>query len=306
MRKLVPILALTLCAFLLISLATPAASQGTFPADNDQLDYEFKADALFKYAVGPPDDDYDIQVDFSHVIQNHTDDMYYANATATWVGPSDIFGPYTGLSNWTALMHHYDEDTILHIHPMNPMDWTEYAPFWFSDIVYITPGLIPGDTLQFGYSQSSPPYENNTYMAFGIPVMAGPTFTVGLNQLSTVKIGFDYLYYENQSIFYPPYSGYWDMTVEFEIIWEWSLGFLCQINFDYYVNLYPYSMWDYTEIFMSGNLTLVDYSLAATPTAYTGAINPAANLPIIIAVVAVVIVICIIIFLLIYRSKRGK
>jgi hypothetical protein len=311
LRKLVPILALTLCALLLLSLATPAAAQGTFPADDDQLDYEIRVDTLLKLAQGPPDYDYDIEIDMSHLIQNSSNDFYYANMTWTWVGPSDLFGPYTGESNWTALMHHYQTDEVPHIHIYADMyDWTSYSPFWFTDLFYITPGLEPGDAVHFGYSDMTGPpgttwYENNTYWFFGVPVMAGPAFVVGGNQLSTVKIGMHYEYHENVTLNPSPYYGYWDMEFDFEMIWEWSLGFLCQINFDYYVNTYPYSMSAPTEIFVTGNMTLVDYSLAAAPVAY--GIAPGAELlPIIIAVVAIIIIICIIIFFLIWRSRQGK
>ncbi len=305
MRKLVPILTLTLCAFLLVTLATPIPARA-FPHDNDRLDYEFKMDYLMKFAHGPPDYDYDIEVDISHVIQNSSGDLYWANVTATWVGPTDIFGPYTGLSNWTALLHHYQTGEIPQLIMVNPEDWSEYAPFWTSDLFFIEPGLVPGDSVRLGYSDSSgPPYENNSYMAVGIPVTQGPDFAVGPTLLNTVEIGLDYLYYANNTI----YTGndYWDMTVDFEIIWEWSLGFLCQINFDYYINLRPYDPWAPTEIFASGNLTLVDYSLTDTPAAYIGAGAGAAGLPIIMAAVAAVIIIVVIIIIFLYwRSRKGK
>jgi hypothetical protein len=271
----------------------------------DRLDYEIRADMLVKYAAGPPDDDWDLEIDMSHVLQNASGDMYFANMTFTWLGPHDFFGPLTGESNWSAVMHNFMTGYTPQMYVINPMDWSEWAPFWFSDALYITPGLEPGDSVQFGYSDDSgPPYENNTYFLMGIPVMAGPVFSVGLNQLSTVKIGMDYLYYSNSTLY--PTSTY-DMTMSFEMIWEWSLGFLCQINFAYYANYYPSDIWQPTEVWVNGNVTLVDYALAATPLAYMGGAAAGASLlPVIIAVVAVIIIICIIIFFLIWRSRKGK
>jgi hypothetical protein len=228
--------------------------------------------------------------------------------TFTWLGPQDYFGPYTGESNWTAVAHNFMTGYIPQMYFVDPEDWSDMMPWWYSDIFYIAPGLEPGDSVQFGYSDmSSPPgttpYENNTYFLMGIPVMAGPTFVVGPHQLSTVKIGMDYLYYSNSTLYPSDYM--WDATMNFEMIWEWSLGFLCQINFAYYENIRPSSPFDPTEIWVTGNMTLVDMDLAAAPVAYYGGVPPS-PLPIIIAVVAVVIIIVIIIIFLIWRSRKGK
>ncbi len=303
MRKLVPILALTLCVLLVISTTTPAAAQ--FPADDDELDYEIRIDSLTKVAAGPPDYDFDIAMDVSHIIQNSSGDLFWANITTTYVGPYELFGSMTGESDWVAILHHYQTDEVPHIHLVDMYHWDNYSPYWFSDIFYIEPGLVPGDCMHIGYSDTSMPYENNTYMFFGVPVMPGPAFTVAGNQLSTVKIGIGYEYHENMTLNPSPYYDMWDMEFDFEMIWEWSLGFLVQINFDFYINLYPYDVFAPTEIFVKGNMTLVDYSLAATPVAY-GVAPGAELLPIIIAVVAIIIIVCIIIFFLIWRSRKAK
>ena len=309
MRKLVPILALTLCAFLLLSLATAPPAAAYSHEVGDRLDYEIRADLLIKYAAGPPDDDFDIEIDLSHVLQNASGDMHYANLTFTWLGPQDYFGPYTGESNWTAVAHNFMTGYIPQMWSINPDDWSEMLPYWYSDIFYVAPGLEPGDSVQFGYSDMvGPPgttwYENNTYFLVGIPVMAGPIFSVGASQLNTIKIGMDYLYYSNSTMFPSDYQ--WDVTSSFEMIWEWSMGFLCQINFDYYVNSRPYNEWDMTEMWISGNMTLVDYDLTNAPVPYYGGVPPPSPLPIIIAAVAVVIIIVIIIIFLIWRSRKGK
>jgi hypothetical protein len=309
LRKLVPILALTLCALLLLTLARPVTAQGTFPADDDQLDYEIRVDSLTKIAAGPPDYDYDIEIDVSHIIQNSSNDFYWANITSTYIGPSDIFGSSTGESDWVAIMHHYQSGEVPHFHLVEWDDWSNYSPFWFTDIFYITPGLEPGDSMSIGYSDIYYPpgetvFENNTYWFFNLPVMAGPAFVVGGNQLSTVKIGFHTEFHANSTL--SPSADIWDMTMDFEMIWEWSLGFLCQINFDFYANPRPYDPWYPTEIFVKGNMTLVDYSLAATPAAY-GVAPGAELLPIILAVVAVIIIIIVIIIIfLFWRSRKAK
>jgi hypothetical protein len=304
MKKLVPILSLTLCALLIFSLARPVTAYT--PQDGDTLEYETRVDLTIKLAAGPPDYDYDIEMDHVFEILNHTGDLYWTNITTTLVGPSEIFGSMTGNDTWAGILHHFPTNMIPHMHPMDPFDWDDFAPYWMTSILYIEPGLEPGDSLSMGQSDM---LDNTSYYYMGVPVMAGPAFAVAGQSLSTVKIGMHYEYHENVTLNPSPYYPYWDMVVDFEMIWEWSLGFLCQVNFDFYMNTYPYDLWDPTEIFVEGNFTLVDYSLATAPQPYLGGAAAAAAagmLPIIVAVIAVVIIICFIIFFLIWRSRKGK
>ena len=289
----------------MISLATPVTADPLFPSDNDRLDYEIRTDMLLIDADGPPHEEYDMAIDMTHTIQNSSGDLYWANITTTYISPVEIFGSLIGNTTWGAYLHHYVTGEVPHMHLVTSMNWSDYSPYWFTDLFFISPGLVPGDSVLFGYSDNSFPYENNTYTYFGIPVMAGPTFTVGLNQLSTVKLAFSYEYHINRTQY--PSDYVWDEIIDFEIIWEWSLGFLCQVNFDYYVNYNPDYHGGMTEAFQSGNVTLVDYLLAASPVAYFDAAAAAAGaLPIWIAVIAVVVIVCLIIFFLIWRSRKGK
>jgi hypothetical protein len=70
-------------------------------------------------------------------------------------------------------------------------------------------------------------------------------------------IAFDYEQHYNAS---DPGLPMWDMTVEVNASWEWSLGFLAHASFDVYVNLNPNyaGNGNLTNFNIEGSITLTD------------------------------------------------
>jgi hypothetical protein len=307
LRKLLPILALTFCALLLFSSRPASAIDPLFPSDNDVLEYKLLVDATAVYGMGPFS--YGIEMDMTHTIQNSSGDLYWANTTMTPVAPVELFGPYIGETEWDTMLHHYGE--IPHVHLVSDSDWSDFDYGWMTNLFFIPSPTEPGDNIYIGQTFSY--NDNSSYYYASFPVLPGPSITVGANQLDTVKIGLSSVYHVNWTHLYNyPYYTVLDLNTDIEILWEWSLGFLTQINFEFYYNEYAHYGWQMSELFVKGNLTLVDYSLAATPLAYTGgaaaaAAASAAAMGMMIAVAAVIIIIVVIIIIfLIWRSRKAK
>lgn len=263
MKKLLPILAISLCALLMLSLGRPVTANPSFPADGDTLEYDISISITGVNASTGPNLSETFSLDAVIEFINHSGDYYWANQTVTF--PDDeIFYPMNGSTIASGGCHYHPDNEAPLMFPVNPTNWTQLAPMWSSDILLIEGGTQPGDTLTFGYGETGymyndPPYADpygGYYTQFTLPVGPGSPLVVSGVTLSTVMIGMDYEQHYNSS---NPTYPMWDIVAEFNVSWEWSLGFLAQMQFDIYLNLnpnYPGNM-NLTSLNIEGGITLV-------------------------------------------------
>ena len=259
MKKLLPILAISLCALLLLSLGRPIAANPSFPADGDTFEYDVAISMTGVNASTGPNYSETYSLDYDVEIINHTGDFFWANHTTTY--PNDpIYYPYNGTTQGMGTAHYYPSTGIpLMYSPMDSSNWSAGVyPGWVSDFMFIESGTQPGDTITMGYGSHATgalPY-SGYYTLFDMPVGPGTPLVVSGVTLSTVMVGLTYEDHYNSSN--PTYT-YWDMTAEFNVSWEWSLGYLAEVQFDIYLNLnpnYPPNL-NLTNFNIEGSMTLV-------------------------------------------------
>ncbi len=273
MKKLLPILAISLCALLVLSFGRPTTVRAAFPADGDTYDYTLSINLTGTNNTGSNhySESYSLTAGVDFI--NHTDDYYWANHTMTFPD-DDIWYPLNGTTIGSGVCHYHPDNEAPLMFPMNYANWSQISYSWTSDPMFIEAGTQPGDELAFGYGYSYDttyvgPYDEypyadpygDYYYQFTMPVGAGAPLSVngGTATLSTVMVGFEYeMHYNSSNPSYPM----WDMTAVFNVSWEWSLGFLAQMQFDIYTNLnpdYP-SNYNLTDFNIEGGLTLTDVS----------------------------------------------
>lgn len=260
--KRLSLLALGLCVVLLFYSLQPAASNPAFPAVGDTYDYEIRANYLAVNTTGP-NLSYNIQVDMTHTIQNSSGNFYWANTTLTYLGPSDIFGPLTGNTTWTAYCHEYaSAGEIRNLWGVNDSDWSDFDSDYFFDIFFIPQQTVPGDWLWFGSGN-----DLSDYSAYAIQTEQGPQMIVGGVPLDTVNVGFRYDLHVNATHY--PSENDFDTVGWFNMTWEWSLGFLVEVSFDMYQNLNPNhaSNDNITSVDIEGYMRLVSATTQDLPIA---------------------------------------
>jgi hypothetical protein len=271
-KKLLPILAISLCALLMLSLGRSPV-RAAFPSDGDTFDYDFSLSMTGTNNTGSNHYDETIAFDMGVEFINHTDDYYWANHTMTF--PDDpMFYPYNGTTIGSGACHYHPDNEAPLMFSVNYMNWSQLSYGWTSDPMFIEPGTQPGDELTFGSGYGydttdvgmydeypyADPY-SDYYTQFTLPVGPGTPITVngGTATLSTVVVGFSYeAHYNTSNPTYP----YWDMTAVFNVSWEWSLGFLADVSFDIYMNLNPNypSNYNLTDFNIEGGITITDVS----------------------------------------------
>jgi hypothetical protein len=255
----------------MVSIGRPGTVSAAFPADGDTYEYEISVSMLGVNTTGPNfSETYSLDMGVEFI--NSSGDYYWANHTITY--PNDpMYYPYNGTTQGDGMCHyHPDNEAPLMFDPLSS-NWSRLYYMWQSDYMFIEGGTQPGDELTFGYGQAGtssyddPPYEDpygTYYYQFTLPVGPGDPLAVndGAVTLSTVAIGMDYEQHYNQS---NPTYGMWDMTAEFNVSWEWSLGFLAQVQFDIYMNLNPNIPSPFgvncTTMDIEGSITLVNAEL---------------------------------------------
>lgn len=261
-----PIFALALSALLLAVALRPAyALSPAFPADDDTLTYEIRGQDYVTYYNGSRFS-YPIEIDLSHKIVNHTGNWYFANVSITLREPA-IMLPLnvTGARNWTAVVHYYaNSGEIRRQYVPNRMNWSDLSDTFMSDLLFIPQQTIPGAIVYWTY----PHGHSDEWTEIGYPVALGPSHFVGLIGLSTVGMTLSSHYSYNGSI-----TASTDvLSSEFfgEGYWEWSLGFLTRLYFDYTKNINPSRSQNHnaTRVDITGTVSLVNYSLAETPIPY--------------------------------------
>lgn len=264
--KAISILALVLSALLFaVALRPTCAGHPAFPADNDTLTYEIRGQEYVTYYNGSRLG-YPIEIDLSHEIVNHTGNWYFANVSLTLNEPG-IMLPLnvTGARNWTALVHYYvNSGETRRLYIPNRINWSELPETFMSDLLFIRQQTIPGQTVYW----ILPHGDSNEWMEVGFPVELGPIHIVDSMTLSTVGMLLSSRYQYNGTV-----TASTDvLSSEFtgEAYWEWSLGFLTRLLFDYTETINPNFALNHnaTQVDTIGTCTLVSYTLADTPIPY--------------------------------------
>jgi len=257
---------LVLSALLFAAALRPAsAAHPAFPADNDTLAYEIRGQDYVTYNNGSRFS-YPIEIDLSHKIVNHTGDRYFANISLTFRKPPILLQlNLTGVLNWTVLVHYYaDSGEIRRLYTANRLNWSELSGAFMSDLLFIPQQTVPGETVYWIWPQA----ESEEWTEFGVPVDLGPIYTVGSMGLSTVRMLLNARYQYNGTV-----------TTSTDVLssqffadgyWEWSLGFLTKLSFDYTKTINPNCLPNHnaTQLWFVGTCSLVSYALADTPIPY--------------------------------------
>jgi hypothetical protein len=263
----------------MLSLGRTTVS-AAFPADGDTFEYDFAVNITGVNTTGPNYSEsytFDMGVDFI----NSTGDYYWANHTITYPD-EDVWYPYNGTTTGMGVCHYHPDNEAPLMFNVFQSNWSLLADYWSSDYMFIEGGTQPGDELVFGYGDTydssmwydgfswwdEDPYADpyaTWYQQYTLPVGPGTPLAVngGAVTLSTVMVGMDYEQHYNSSN--PTYS-MWDMTAAFNVSWEWSLGFLAQVQFDIYMNLNPNKPFmpfgiNLTRMDIEGGITLVNAEL---------------------------------------------
>jgi hypothetical protein len=264
--KAVPIFALALSVLLFaVALRPISALSPAFPADNDTLTYEIRGQDYVTYYNGSRFS-YPIEIDLSHKIVNHTGNWYFANVSITLRQPA-IMLPLnvTGARNWTAVVHYYaNSGEIRRLYVPNLMNWSDLSDTFVSDLLFIPQQTIPGAIVYWTH----PHGHSGEWTEIGYPAELGPSHFVGPISLSTVGMTLSSHYSYNGSI-----DASTDvLSSEFfgEGYWEWSLGFLTKLYFDYTRIINPSRSQNHngTRVDITGTISLVNYTLADTPIPY--------------------------------------
>ncbi len=300
--KRLSVLAIGLCMVLMFYGLQPATSNPGFPAVGDTYDYEMRVNLEAVNTTGT-NPSYNIQMDMTHTIQNSSNDYYWANMTTTFVGPTELFGPLTGNTTWTAFCHEYaSAGDIRYLWSIDYLNWSDFisstAPY---DYWFIPQQTLPGEWLWFGTYQ-----DDGDYMAFAMQVGQGTSLFVSGVTLDTVSIGFRFDQHINATA--DPGAQMYDMTGWFNMSWEWSLGFLADVSFDIHLNMNPNhnSNFNITSADIEGYYRLVSFTTQDTPIAMPN-LAAAASMNMILMLVggvALGLIIGIIIAYLMW--KRGK
>lgn len=264
--KVIAIFALVLSALLFaVALPPTSAAHPAFPADNDTLTYEIRGQDYVTYYNGSRFS-FPIEIDLSHKIVNHTGNWYFANISLTLRKPA-IMLPFnvTGARNWTAAVHYYaNNGEIRRLYIPNRINWSELSETFMSDLLFIPQQTIPGQTVYW----LSPLGGSHEWAEVGLPVELGPSHTVGSMTLSTVGMLLNSRYQFNGTVT----AGTDVLSSEFsgEGYWEWSLGFLTRLLFDYTEIINPNCARNHnaTRVDIMGTCTLVSHTLADTPIPY--------------------------------------
>jgi hypothetical protein len=177
--------------------------------------------------------------------------------------PADLLhlGP-AGNETFFSLAHNYSSNgQVRYMYTINPYDWDEWSTDPYLDYFFIPQQTQVGDTVFFGYYDTS---DEDTYW-YGIPMGIGPNIVVGATTLSTVGGSFEYQYHYYGTV--DNSVSTIDMEISAEFYWEWSLGFLAYCRFELYENLNPNYEYNYniTQANAWGTLNVTSYSLTDTP-----------------------------------------
>jgi hypothetical protein len=292
---------------LLVYAIQPAASTPTFPAVEDTFLYELHANYKAVNTTGPSLD-YNIDIDVTHTIQNTSNDFYWANLTTTFNGPSEIFGPLTGNTTWTAFCHEYaSAGEIRRLWDVTDLDWTDFSTGYSYDLFFIPQQTLPGDWLWFGTGN-----DVGDYSAYAVQVEQGETHILGnideiRTYLDTVMVGIRYDDHLNATHY--PAENDFEHTGWFNMTWEWSLGFLVEISFDIYENLNPNhpSNNNITSVDIEGYMRLVYLSTQDSPLPMPDPAAAAATMNLILGLAGGVVLGLLIGIIIAYLMwKRGK
>lgn len=264
--KAAPIFALALSVLLFaVSLRPASTLSSAFPFDNDTLTYEIRGQDYVAYYNGSRVG-YPIEIDLSHKIVNHTGNWFFANVSLVLREPA-IMLPLnvTGARNWTAVVHYYaDSGEIRRLYLPNRVNWSDLSDTFVSDLLFIPQQTIPGATVYWTY----PHGHSDEWTEIGYPVGLGPPHLVGPISLDTVGMTLSSHYKYNGTI--TPSTDVLSSEFFGEGYWEWSLGFLTHLYFDYTRMINPSRPQNHnaTRVDITGTISLVNCSLADTPIPY--------------------------------------